>query len=281
EMLRFLTEHGFANIAALGGWYAYSGGPMSATLGILQQYVSDGLDGWELALQEIADDPEQFLTRLRRLGEVTGEMHTILGSDLSDPCFCPETPSVESLGLLTATVDEEIESVFLALPEDDDRLEPILGRGEEVREQLRLLTHSGSIGKAIRTHGDYHLGQTLFSDGDWVILDFEGEPARAVVDRRRKRSPLRDVAGMLRSFARAGGLGGAGPRAVPRGVPRHRGHVAAAVGRHRDRQAARRLRAREGGLRASLRARQPTRVGSDSRGGDTAADRAGRDDLTM
>jgi len=203
EMLRFLTEHGFANIAALGGWYAYSGGPMSATLGILQQYVSDGLDGWELALQEIADDPEQFLTRLRRLGEVTGEMHTILGSDLSDPCFCPETPSVESLGLLTATVDEEIESVFLALPEDDDRLEPILGRGEEVREQLRLLTHSGSIGKAIRTHGDYHLGQTLFSDGDWVILDFEGEPARAVVDRRRKRSPLRDVAGMLRSFAYA------------------------------------------------------------------------------
>src|SRR5581483_3532754 len=73
EMLRFLTEHEFANIAALCGWYAYSGGPMSATLGILQQYVSDGYDGWELALQEIADDPEQFLTRLRRLGEVTGE----------------------------------------------------------------------------------------------------------------------------------------------------------------------------------------------------------------
>jgi len=55
EMLRFLTEHGFANIAQLGGWYAYSGGPMSATLGILQEFVRDGKDGWELALAEIAD----------------------------------------------------------------------------------------------------------------------------------------------------------------------------------------------------------------------------------
>jgi predicted trehalose synthase len=223
EMLRFLTEHGFDHIAALGGWYAYSGGPLSATLGILQEFVSEGEDGWELALQEIAEDPDRFLARVHLLGEVTGEMHTVLGSDTGDPAFSPETPSVESLGLLTATVDEEIESVFLALPDDDEQLAPILGRGEEVREQLRMLTHAGSIGKLIRTHGDYHLGQTLWRSqgtssakppaagligaleaprgGDWVILDFEGEPARALIERRRKRSPLRDVAGMLRSFA--------------------------------------------------------------------------------
>jgi predicted trehalose synthase len=227
EMLRFLTEHGFANIAALGGWYAYSGGPLSATLGILQEFVRNGRDGWELALEEIASVPDRFLTRLRRLGEVTGEMHTALGSDPNDPAFAPEVPSVESLGLLTATVDEEIESVFLSLPDDDEQLAPIIGRGEEVREQLRMLTYAGATGKIIRTHGDYHLGQTLWSDsgleaaaakppapghrsgtpeasrGDWVILDFEGEPARPVIERRRKRSPLRDVAGMLRSFAYA------------------------------------------------------------------------------
>ena len=143
ELLRFLTDHGFQNIAALGGWYAYSGGPLATTLGILQEYVRDARDGWELALDELAVDPERFLGRLRRLGEVTGELHTVLASDETDPSFAPEIPSVESLALLTATVDEEIAQVFLSLPEDDERIAPIAGRGEEVREQLRLLTHAG------------------------------------------------------------------------------------------------------------------------------------------
>jgi maltokinase len=191
EMLRFLTEQGFPNIAALGGWYAYAGGPLSATLGILQQYVRGGLDGWELALSEIAHDPERFLSRLGRLGEVTGEMHSVLASEKNDPAFCPESPSVEALGLLTATVDEEIERVFLSLPDEEESVSPIAGRGEEVRDQLRQLTHAGAAGQFIRTHDD------------WVILDFEGEPARSLAERRRKRSALRDVAGMLRSFAYA------------------------------------------------------------------------------
>ena len=203
EMLRFLTEHGFSNIATLGGWYAYSGGPLTATLGILQQYVRDGLDGWDLALDELAEEPERFLTRLGRLGEVTGEMHTVLGSEKSDPAFCPESPSVEALGLLTATVDEEIARVFLDLPDDAEAVAPIAGRGEEVRDLLRQMTYAGAAGQFIRTHGDYHLGQTMWSNDDWVILDFEGEPARGLAERRRKRSALRDVAGMLRSFAYA------------------------------------------------------------------------------
>jgi maltokinase len=130
-------------------------------------------------------------------------MHTALGADPNDPAFAPEEPSVESLGLLTATVDEEIARVFLSLPDDDERLAPIAGRGEEVRELLRFLTHAGSAGKTIRTHGDFHLGQTLVTGDDWVILDFEGEPVRSLAERRRKRSPLRDVAGMLRSFTYA------------------------------------------------------------------------------
>jgi maltokinase len=203
EMVRFLTEQGFRNIPALGGWYAYSGGPLTATLGLLQEYVAGAIGGWELALGEIASAPESFLDRLGRLGEVTARMHTALGADPNDLAFAPEEPSVESLGLLTATVDEEIARVFLSLPDDDERLAPIHGRGEEVREQLRLLTHAGSSGRVIRTHGDYHLGQTLWTKNDWVLLDFEGEPARPLAERRRKRSPLRDVAGMLRSFAYA------------------------------------------------------------------------------
>jgi trehalose synthase-fused probable maltokinase len=205
ELLRFLTERGFENIAQLAGWYSYTGRPMDATLGILQRFVAGGRDGWELALDTMpkGEGSSAFLRNLRRLGEVTGEMHTLLGSDPADPNFCPEQPSAESLGMLTATIDDDIESIFLELPDDNDDLAPIRGRGEEVRERLRLWTHVGSIGRVIRHHGDFHLGQTLWTGDDWVILDFEGEPARSLPERRRKRSPLRDVAGMLRSFAYA------------------------------------------------------------------------------
>jgi trehalose synthase-fused probable maltokinase len=203
ELLRFLGERTFPNVPALGGWYEYSGGPLTATLGLLQEFVADGVDGWQLALDEIAAAPERFLGRVDRLGEVVAELHNTLASDLADPAFCPEDPSNESLALLTARVDEEIVRLFLALPEDDESLAPIAGRREEVRQQLHILSHVGSAGRVIRTHGDFHLGQTLVSGDDWVILDFEGEPARTLTERRHKQSPLRDVAGMLRSFAYA------------------------------------------------------------------------------
>jgi len=205
ELLRFLTERGFSNIAQLAGWYAYIGRPLNTTLGVLQEFVRDALDGWELALDELEREPERSLTRLKRLGQVTGAMHAVLASDSTDPTFAPEDPSAEALALLTATVDEEIGRIFVELPEDVEALDPIRGRGEEVRESLALLSHAGSFGKTIRTHGDLHLGQTLWSEAssDWVLIDFEGEPARPLAERRRKRSPLRDVAGMLRSFAYA------------------------------------------------------------------------------
>ncbi len=205
ELLRFLTERGFENIAQLAGWYSYTGSPMDATLGILQQFVAGGRDGWDLALDTMpkGEGSNAFLRSLHSLGEVTGRMHTLLGSDPADPNFCPEQPSAESLGMLTARIDDDIESIFLELPDDNEDLAPIRGRGEEVRERLQLWTHVGSIGRVIRHHGDFHLGQTLWTGEDWVILDFEGEPARSLPERRRKRSPLRDVAGMLRSFAYA------------------------------------------------------------------------------
>jgi maltokinase len=202
ELLRLLTDRGFESVPALVGWYEYTGRLMEATLGVMQEFLPGARDGWQLALDELESDPESFLGRVRALGEVTGRLHTALGSDASNPAFAPEEKRAESLGLITATVDEEIERIFLELP-DDESVEPIAGRAEDVREQLRLLTHVGSAGKVIRTHGDYHLGQTILADRGWVVLDFEGEPARALTERRRKRSPLRDVAGMMRSFAYA------------------------------------------------------------------------------
>jgi maltokinase len=204
EILRFLTERDFPHIAALRGWYGHSGRLIDATLGIVQDFLAGATDGWDLALADLREDPSRFAARARALGEVTGRLHTALGSENADPAFAAEETSAEALGLLTATVDEEIERVFLDLPDGLDVLAPIRGRGEEVREQLRMLTQVGSAGRVIRHHGDYHLGQVMHTaDGDWVVLDFEGEPARTLIERRRKRSPLRDVAGMLRSFAYA------------------------------------------------------------------------------
>jgi maltokinase len=200
ELLRFLSEREFPNIAALAGWYEFEGRFIDATLGILQEYLAGARDGWELALEEVASDPDVLLERLRALGAVTGELHTALGSDNSNPDFAPDEPSQEALSLLTADVDEQIERIFLDLPETD-AIAPIAGRGQDVREKLQALSHIGAGGRVIRTHGDYHLGQTMLSDRGWVILDFEGEPARPLPERRLKRSPLRDVAGMLRSFS--------------------------------------------------------------------------------
>src|SRR5215213_8830564 len=202
ELLRFLSERDFPHIAPIAGWFHYEGSLMDATLGVLQEYLAGATDGWDLALDALSADPEAFLRRLHALGIVTGELHTTLGSEATDPAFAPEQPSTEALAILTATIDEEIERIFVELP-DLEALEPIRGRGQDVQERLQMLSHVGAGGRIIRTHGDYHLGQTMLADRGWVILDFEGEPARPMSQRRLKRSPLRDVAGMLRSFSYA------------------------------------------------------------------------------
>ena len=202
EMLRFLTRQEFAHIAPLQGWYEYEGRSFSATLGVAQRFFPDAVGGWELALEQIRTDPAAFLIELGNLGTVTAELHNALASDANDPAFSPEEPSAEALALLTATIDEDIERAFIRLP-DDERVAAIAGRGQDVRERIATRAQLGVGGRAIRTHGDYHLGQTLHLPDNWLIIDFEGEPARPLYERRFKASPLRDVAGMLRSFAYA------------------------------------------------------------------------------
>ncbi len=200
ELLQFLTARGFPRIAPLQGWYEYEGRAFTATLGVAQRFFAQAIGGWELALDQVVTEPETLLTELGSLGTATAELHNMLASDLSDPAFAPEQPSTESLSLLTATIDEDIERIFIRLPVDE-RVASIAGRGQDVRERIAARTHIGLGGRAIRTHGDFHLGQTLHIPDDWLIIDFEGEPARPLFERRQKRSPLRDVAAMLRSFA--------------------------------------------------------------------------------
>jgi maltokinase len=216
ELLRFLDQHGFEHIAPLSGWYEYEGRLVESTLGIVQEYLKGARDGWSLAVDDDGEDPDELIGQIEELGAVTGQMHSVLGSDASDPAFAPEEPTDEALALLTATVDEEIERIFKNLPQDDERVAAIAGRGQDVRERLGQLSRIGVGGNVIRTHGDYHLGQVMETDRGWVILDFEGEPLRSLPERRQKRSPLRDVAGMLRSFSY---VAAAGPILGTRPVP--------------------------------------------------------------
>ncbi len=202
EMLRFLTAHEYPNIAPLHGWYEYEGGTLAATLAVAQRFIVGGTDGWELALEEIPTAPDTFLERLAALGSATARLHSALAADAGDPAFSPQDPSSEFLNLLKATLDDQLERVFGHLP-DDPNVAPIAGLEQELRERITLPSQGPIGGKSIRIHGDYHLGQTLYTQSDWTLLDFEGEPARPLSARRQKRVPLRDIASMLRSFSYA------------------------------------------------------------------------------
>jgi len=154
EMLRFLTEHEFEAIAPLTGWYQLQSDLVDATLGVVQRFIHGGRDGWELVVDALAAGPgDDLLDDIEELGATVGRMHTVLGSDKNDPAFAPEEPSTETLSLLVATIDEEIERVFLDLPQDQPALAPIAGRGQEVRDRLELLTHVAAGGRIIRIEG--------------------------------------------------------------------------------------------------------------------------------
>ena len=203
EMLRALADEGFTNAPRLEGALETPGPPLETSLVSVTGRVSAEGGGWELTVESLGDDPSWLPERAWRLGEVTAGLHGALAAHDGDPAFAPEEPSSESLQLFAAAMDEEISRTFGSLS-DDDPLGAVAHRAEDVRDLVQDLAAVGPAGLAIRTHGDYHLGQVLWStDADWVVIDFEGEPARSLPERRRKRSPLRDLAGMTRSFAYA------------------------------------------------------------------------------
>ncbi len=203
EILRALGAARFPNSPRLEGALETQGPPLETALASVTALVPAVGGGWELALDSLRDDPSWLPDRAWRLGGVTAELHGALASLEQDPAFRPEEPSAEALGLLAAAIDEEIAMTFATLP-DDDALAAVAHRAEDLRDLVQEMVGAGPAGLSIRAHGDYHLGQVLWTtDGDWVVIDFEGEPARSLPERRRKRSPLRDLAGMTRSFAYA------------------------------------------------------------------------------
>ena len=150
-------------------------------------------------------------TLVRLLAERTAELHRALGGKTQEPGFGQEPFTVLHQHSLYQNAHTELARCFKKLREQERNLpenaaalaKSVLSAEREIDEQLRRITQSKVSVTRIRCHGDYHLGQVLFTGDDFVIIDFEGEPGRPVSDRRYKRSPLRDVAGMLRSFAYA------------------------------------------------------------------------------
>jgi maltose alpha-D-glucosyltransferase/alpha-amylase len=149
-----------------------------------------------------------YLASVALLGQRTGEFHVALASDSQDPDFAPEpfTPFhrravYQSMRTLADRALAALRDHLKSLP-DQQRgdAERVLGLKNEILSRFRYIVDQKITGMRIRCHGDYHLGQVLFTGKDFVITDFEGEPAQPIGERRNKRSPLRDVAGMLRSF---------------------------------------------------------------------------------
>ena len=166
----------------------------------------------DLAERDIpASAPEiigPYLESSRLLGRRTGEMHLALASDRDRPGFAPEPFSklyqrslYQSMRNLTGRVFQLLRQPVQTLPEGSRaEVQKVLDQEEEILDRFRSIIDLKITGMRIRCHGDYHLGQVLYTGKDFFIFDFEGEPARPLSERRIKRSPLRDVAGMLRSF---------------------------------------------------------------------------------
>lgn len=157
-----------------------------------------------LATQAIGE----YLASARLLGRRTAELHLALNSDPTDPVFAPEPFTADfqaylhrSMRGLTDRIMGLLRARFDALPPAvQPAAQQVLGLEARIAERFDILATRPLAATRSRIHGDYHLGQVLYTGSDFMIIDFEGEPARPLSERQMKRSPLQDVAGMLRSF---------------------------------------------------------------------------------
>ncbi|GGY34322.1 maltokinase N-terminal cap-like domain-containing protein [Streptomyces omiyaensis] len=184
ELPLALDRAGCARVPAPVAWFE-SG---AATLGVLQPYLRDSRDGWRLALDALAAGRE-FTAEARSLGRATAEVHLALARALPTQRL-PRTETED----LAAAMDRRLHAAAQAVP-------ALLPYVPGLRAVFAAAGEAEGAGTVQRIHGDLHLGQTLRgSDGAWAVIDFEGEPAKPLDERRRPQPTVRDVAGMLRSF---------------------------------------------------------------------------------
>jgi maltose alpha-D-glucosyltransferase/alpha-amylase len=213
EIGAFLTAQGFKNTPATLATLAYQPDETASFFAaILQQFVPNQGDAWKYTLTCLASfdgsDLGTYSDSAKLLGIRTAQMHTALASDKTNPDFAPEPFTSEDAKSLASEISRQATSTLALLETKLDALsitdqplaQQVLNLKQRITQRFTALAAISTSAKRIRYHGDYHLGQVLYTGSDFMIIDFEGEPARPLSERRAKALALRDVAGMLRSF---------------------------------------------------------------------------------
>ncbi|MBI1874602.1 MAG: maltose alpha-D-glucosyltransferase [Acidobacteria bacterium] len=236
EISRHLAERSaFSRVPPLGGGLVYRrAGAGELTLAMLQGFVQSQASGWDHAIYELSRYFERVRTlpaltqpplpdrsdevkeiiggyadSVALLGRRTAELHLALSCDVSDPAFAPEAVTSDDLRKLAVEARHQAHASLnlLEARRESDATAPegrqVVARRERILERLQAIESLILVTSKIRVHGEYHLGQVLWVEGDFVIIDFEGEPTRPLRVRRRKQLALKDVAWMLRSFSYA------------------------------------------------------------------------------
>ncbi|MEU1468522.1 maltokinase [Streptomyces sp. NPDC005761] len=190
ELPLALSRQGCGRVPAPVAWFE-AAAPERLTLGVLQPFLRGAEDGWQLALSALAAG-DDFTHEAHALGRATAEVHTALAAALPTPSLRRSQTDELAAGMV-----QRLEAAAHAVPE----LLPYVPGLRAAFDAVTALGHRGGGWPAQRVHGDLHLGQTLRgTDGFWSLIDFEGEPACPLPQRRSPQPPARDVAGMLRSF---------------------------------------------------------------------------------
>jgi maltose alpha-D-glucosyltransferase/alpha-amylase len=228
EMGRFLIEEtDFCNTPAmLGALTRFDADGTPTALAVLMQYVPNQGDAWTFVLDylkryfeeadllslnslgEIGERHKPFLARMSTLGRRVGELHQALAGATKTRAFVPVPIGPRDMAKWRAQALRQANMALTVLRRaqrslngrDRDVVRRLLKKRSAISAQIKAMTPETVDCNKTRIHGDLHLGQVLVSEDDFVLIDFEGEPARPLAERRGKHSPLRDVAGMLRSF---------------------------------------------------------------------------------